>query len=202
MPAERDTSEVLEEVWAMLARGVGDRRHACHTPTLVTVDAGGRPRARTVVLRGADRDAGTLRCHTDARAAKVDEIVCGGWAAWHVYDRKARVQLRLGGPARVLREGETADSAWRATRLMSRRCYLAPRPPGSQADGPSSNLPAALEDRDPTSVESEGGRANFAVVIGAVVEIEWLWLHHGGHRRVRFRREDAGGAWESAWIEP
>ncbi|MEM1166234.1 MAG: pyridoxamine 5'-phosphate oxidase family protein [Planctomycetota bacterium] len=201
-PDQVDVLVLLGEVWSMLAHGAADRRRACHTPTLVTVDAGGRPCARTVVLRGVDPEVGTLRCHTDARSPKVDEITRSGWVSWHVYDMAAKVQLRCGGSARVEREGATVDVAWDNTPLMSRRCYLAPRAPGAPSEGPSANLPEALIERDPTSEESEGGRAHFAVVVCDVLEIEWLWLHHAGHRRAWWSRDGVGEAWRGGWLEP
>ena len=54
-----------------LLRGVRDRRAPTRHPTLATVTPDGRPKARTVVLRAADKQAGILELHTDLHSAKV-----------------------------------------------------------------------------------------------------------------------------------
>lgn len=170
---------------------------------LCTVDAGdGTPRARTVVLRHADPDRLVLRCNTDRRASKIAEVEREPTVAWLFYDGKARVQVRATARARVHREGPVFEEAWERTALMSRRCYLAPHTPGTVAAGPSPNLPDDLLDCEPSAERSEDGREHFAVVETVVVEMDWLWLHHQGHRRARFRW-DADGALTSAdWVQP
>ena len=56
--------------WSMLERGVKDRKSAFHTPSIATISANGSPTMRTVVLRGCETDAKTLRFHTDRAPAK------------------------------------------------------------------------------------------------------------------------------------
>jgi 3-hydroxyisobutyrate dehydrogenase len=92
------------------------------------------------------------------------------------------------------------DRAWSATRLMSRRCYLAPFAPSIDVDHPTPNLPDALVDRDPTQEESESGRAHFAVVRTVAHQIEWLVLHHAGNRRAML--DWTGGGWSARWLAP
>jgi pyridoxamine 5'-phosphate oxidase len=69
-----DLSLTLEEAWSRLTGGVRDRRSPFHTPAIATIGLDGRPRMRTVVLRGADAGQGVLRFHTDLRGGKVAEI--------------------------------------------------------------------------------------------------------------------------------
>ena len=107
---ELDETEVIARVWAELGRGVRDRRSAWHCPTLVTCDPEGVPWPTTVVLRAADAAAGTLLCHTRADAGKVRRLADDARAAWHVYDRPAKVQVRLWGTAEVHREGPVAEA--------------------------------------------------------------------------------------------
>ena len=61
----------LAHAWAMIGRGVADRRSAFHTPVVATVDETGAPSQRVMVLRAADSAARTLRLHTDQRFGKV-----------------------------------------------------------------------------------------------------------------------------------
>ena len=70
-PWAADLSDLYAQVWARLVRGVRDRRaQTCHI-TLATVTPHGKPQARTVVLRAADKGTGTLDIHTDLHLAKV-----------------------------------------------------------------------------------------------------------------------------------
>ena len=70
-PWASNLSEIYAQVWMRLLRGVRDRRAPTRHPTLATVTPDGRPKARTVVLRAADKQAGILELHTDLHSAKV-----------------------------------------------------------------------------------------------------------------------------------
>lgn len=192
---------ILDDVWAALARGKADRKHAYHQPVIATTDAEGRPDARTVVLRFVDRATSTLGFHTDARSPKLDHLRLAPTLAWHFYDPGAKTQLRIRAEASIHTDDPIADEAWAATRLFSRRCYLAPRPPSLPAARPSPNLPEDLLETDPDHDRSEAGRANFAVVRARILEIDWLWLRRGGHLRARFTGgPDADPGF--TWLEP
>ena len=73
-PRACNLSQLYAEVWARLTRGVHDRHAPARHPTLATAAPEGRPQARTVVLRAADKAAGTLDIHTDLRSAKVKDV--------------------------------------------------------------------------------------------------------------------------------
>jgi pyridoxamine 5'-phosphate oxidase len=189
-------------IWQMLARAVRDRRSAWHTPVLASIGRDGAPKARVLVLRAADRPSRTLRLHTDSRTAKVEEIAREPRVSLLFYDAGARLQLRASGLAHVARDGDVADAAWAATRMLGRRCYTAPLAPGSPAPGPVSGLPEALEHREPTRAESESGRPNFSVVLIRLEELEFLQLAFAGHRRGAFRISADGNGWTGRWLIP
>ncbi len=194
---------ILVAAFDALIRGKQDRRHPYHQPVLATTDTEGYPDARTVVLRGVDRDAATLRCHTDARSPKLAHLARTPRAAWLFYDPRARVQLRIAGGTRALTEGPEVDQAWADTRLFSRRCYLAPHAPGSLAEGatePDPNLPDDLIDHNPDPERAERGRQHFAIVTTTIDTIDWLRLGAKGHARARFVRTPAG--WDKHWARP
>jgi 3-hydroxyisobutyrate dehydrogenase len=201
--SHRELSEIPGAAWAMLRRAVKDRKHAFRTPVLCTVDADdGSPRARTVVLRHADPEGLVLRCHTDRRAGKIEQIGREPMVAWLFYDAKARVQLRIRARARVHLEGEVFEEAWARTALMSRRCYLAPSVPGVSAEGPSANLPEDLLECEPDFERSEEGRVNFAAIETRVIEMDWLYLRHSGHVRAGFVWGEDGKMSRAEWREP
>lgn len=185
-----DLPGTLAEAFRLLSRGVADRRSAFHTPCLGSVDAGGAPVLRTVVLRGFDPVARTLRIHTDLRSGKAAELRATPAVALHGYDPSAQVQLCLSGTASLHAEDAVADAAWAASRPFSRRCYATPDAPGT---------PCATPPEPPA--DGEAGRANFAAVVIAFDRLDWLWLCADGHRRARFAW-GVDGARSATWLVP
>ncbi|KQQ18065.1 pyridoxamine 5'-phosphate oxidase [Methylobacterium sp. Leaf123] len=182
------------EGWRRLTEGVGHGHSPCHMPSLATVDAAGRPRLRTVVLRAAEAGAGTLRFHCDRRSDKAREIAENGLAALHVYDRQAKLQIRVEGWARLHHDDAVADAAWAAARTMSRVCYgVEPAPGTALAAGDAYTMP----EEDP---EARIGRENFCAVVLNAERIDLLYLDRRGHRRAVFCREGEG--WMGTWVAP
>ena len=180
--------EVRADACERLAKAVGDRRSAFHTPVVATSDAD----ARVMVLRGFDADSWTLRFHTDWRSPKVGVIEGDNRVGVVAYDKHERLQLRLRGTGRVLREGTQVDAAWAESTNFARRCYLG-EGPGSVADGPSSGLPERFEGVEPEEEELVPARENFAILLVDIAEIDWFCLAHTGHRRALITR--SGGRW-------
>jgi len=184
-----DLSATLAEAFRLLSRGVADRRHGFHTPTLASIGLDGAPMARTVVLRGFDASTRTLRIHTDGRSAKCAEILAEPRVALHCYDTAAQVQLRIAATARLHAADPVAEAAWAGSRSFSRMCYAADPPPGTP-------IPAPL----PAPTDPEAGRPNFVAVTLSMRALEWLWLDAAGHRRARF--DFAAEGIDASWIAP
>ncbi|MCG6122414.1 MAG: pyridoxamine 5'-phosphate oxidase family protein [Microvirga sp.] len=189
-----DLGETLAHAWACLVRGVNDRRSPFHTPSVATIGLDGRPRMRTVVLRGADPTARTLRFHTDLRGRKVAEIARDPRVALHGYDARAKLQIRAEGHAVIHADDAVADDAWAGSRSMSRACYaVAPAPGAPIETGGAFTLPS--DDH-----EIDAGRDNFSAALIHVERIETLYLDHAGHRRAVFDVAAADGS--GRWITP
>lgn len=184
-----DLAACLDRAFALLGAGVADRRAAFHTPTLATVGADGAPRARTLVLRGFDPAARTLRLHTDARAAKAAELAAEPRCALHLYDRAAGLQLRLAGTATV-HDDALAEAAWQASRASSRSCYAIHPGPGTPVPAPP-----------PAPRDAEAGRRHFRAILLRFHMLEWLDLDAAGHRRARFDWP-AEGPPAATWLVP
>lgn len=185
-----DLGAVVASAFRLFARGVADRRSAFRTPSVATVGADGAPRVRTMVLRGFDAAARRLTLHTDRRGEKIGDIVRMPRVAVHVYDARAAIQIRLGATARLHVDDEVARAAWQRALPASLACYAVDPGPGRSVAAP----PAA-------PVFSEAGFANFAVLAVNFDSLEWLWLHHGGHRRAKFAWTADGGCGAS-WLVP
>ena len=198
-PPDGPLAAIAEDLWDRLEEAATRGKPAFHLPALATVAADGTPAARVVVLRHADRAAGVVGCHADARSPKVAELAANPAAAWVFYDRPGKLQVRLTGRTELIADGPAFEAAWADTTPSARRCYLGDFPPGAAADGPESNVPVELADRDPTGAESAPGRARFRLVRTTAETLDWLHLAHDGHRRARFTR-GPGGDWRGGWV--
>jgi pyridoxamine 5'-phosphate oxidase len=179
-----DLPELHMKIWTRLVRGVRDRRAPTRHPTLATVTPDGRPQARTVVLRAADKTMGTLVIHTDLHATKVADLHATPFAALHVWDAAARLQIRLEATAIIL-TGPDVAALWAAVPDVSRQSYGSHPAPGQP-------LAQALD------YTKQPDPASFAVLRLTVQTIDALHLG-ADHRRARFDR-DAG--WVGTWLAP
>ncbi|MFT3785749.1 MAG: pyridoxamine 5'-phosphate oxidase family protein [Tepidisphaeraceae bacterium] len=180
-----EPSAILDECWRMLDLGVRDRRSPLHTPTLATVALDGRPALRTVVLRRVERPTYELFIHTDLRSPKVTEVKREPRVAVCLYDPTSQTQLRIDARATVhAGDDAIAQQQWDRSHPMSRECYRTPVAPSSAIDGP-----------DAIGAMQVTGREQFAVLRCVVDRIEWLWLRHDGHRRLRFDLRNSVHEW-------
>ena len=179
-----DLSRLYAEVWLRLTRGVHDRHAPARHPTLATVTPEGRPQARTVVLRAADKAAGTVDIHTDLRSAKVGHLRATPFAALHVWDTSAHLQLRLEAHVTIL-TGPNVAAIWAGVPAVSRLSYGSTPAPGQP-------IAQAL---DYTKAPDAGSLVVLRLQIATVDT-----LHLGpNHRRARFDRETD---WAGAWVAP
>ena len=139
-------------------------------------------------------------CHTDARAAKVEEISNVAKVSWLFYHPKRKVQLRISGHASLHLDDHFADRQWANTKLPSRLNYCAIEPPGSPIESPSSGLPDFLLNKVPTLFETEKGRPHFAAISCRIDAIDWLVLRVLGNRRARFEWDATG--LNAKWLIP
>jgi 3-hydroxyisobutyrate dehydrogenase len=178
--------EALEkDCWLRLVNGAIKSRDSFHTPCVATL-SDGEVNMRTVVLRKALPVLKELRFHTDIRSQKWKELEINNSISALFYDASSRIQLRVKGKAVLHFKYEITAEAWLKTSLSSRRCYLTHESPSSFSAMPTSGLTEKIEQEDFTLEESEVGQQYFGIVSIHVQSIEWLWLHHAGHRRAFF----------------
>ena len=188
-------TDVERDISVRLTRAAKDRKVPMHTPVVVTGDVD----ARVMVLRAFDREAWTLRFHTDTRAPKVAAIDADPRIAVLFYDKAAKLQIRARGRGEVLRSGSEADAAWAASTNFARRCYLG-EGPGAAADEPTSGLPERFEGVEPSDEEVLPARPNFGILKVKLESLDWFYLKHTGHVRAQFERN--GGDWQGRWVSP
>jgi hypothetical protein len=198
--APRTLDEIERQCFTLLVRGVRDRRSALHVATLASAGRDGFPAARSVVLRAVDPAGRVLRFHTDRRSAKYAEMDADPRVAILFYDPRARLQFRFQALATLHHGDDVARGAWAGVSTGSRRCYLG-LAPGSAQFAPASGLPAELETRPPTAAETTPGFANFSIIQARLLDLDWLHLAAGGHRRARFAwTQDAPTV--ATWLAP
>lgn len=193
-----DLGAVLDHVWTFIEDGPSDFQHPFATPTFVTSG----PDARTITLREADAERRTLAFHSDARAAKIDELRRDPSAAFHVWDPERRQQFVLHGEAAVHTMGEIAERVWQEEPPPALAIYCKPDASGSQVEAPQSGLtlPEGKEKGDLTREDVDSGYEHFAVVRTVIDRIDWLHTHPDGHYRARFAWN--GKAFDSTWVLP
>jgi 3-hydroxyisobutyrate dehydrogenase len=155
------------------------------TPFVAT-QCNGDINLRTVVLRKALPEIKELRFHTDTRSKKWKELTLNPSSSALFYDAADRIQIRVKGRAVLQFNNDITAAAWQKTSLSSRRCYLTNFDPSSFTDNPTSGLTEHIEQENFTLEESEIGFNHFGIVSIQVQNIDWLWLHHAGHRRAYF----------------
>jgi pyridoxine/pyridoxamine 5'-phosphate oxidase len=187
--------EMERDAWERLGAGSADSRQAFHCGVVATVNGEGGPEARTVVLREADRAGRRLCFHTDKRSPKAHQLVSGfggGRVQMVFYSPADRIQVRLGGVGSVNTADALAEERWTGSKRSSQLCYATPVGSSQVVERPVA-APEGLAGPPPA-------RENFAVVLVEVEWVEWLQLHHGGHRRARISYLPEGT--RAVWLAP
>ena len=190
---------VLDQIWRMLEQGAARSDDPFHWPVLGTTSKEGCS-LRTVILRQVKVPDRILVCHTDARAAKVQDIKNYSQTSWLFYHPEKKIQVRISGQTTLHAYDPHADRQWADTRITSRLNYCASLPPGTPIDQPSSGLPDFLLNKIPTLLETEIGRKHFMVIAVQIFSIDWLILKVTGNRRARFEWDE--DRLHAAWLVP
>ena len=190
---------ILHNIWFMLEQGATHSDDPFHWPVLGTTAREGCS-LRTVILRQVKVPDRILVCHTDARSAKVQEIMNCSQTSWLFYHPKKKIQLRILGYATLHAHDAYADRQWADTSITSRLNYCTSQPPGARIGKPSSGLPDFLLNKIPTLLKTERCRKNFMVIVVHVFSIDWLLLNITGNRRALFKWDK--DRLRSTWLVP
>jgi hypothetical protein len=165
-PAAPRPDELLPRLWGELERAVRTRGHGWRCPVLASVDAEGRPRARTVVLRAVDVQRGEFVVFTHGLSSKVPQLRADPRAEFVFWCDALQWQLRASVQVRLEVDGPRVEAA---------RARVAGTPAARDYLGP-------------------GGEAlHLAVLVARVQEFDWLELDPHGHRGLRLAAAGARG---------
>ena len=180
-----EPQDIRQQIWKELGRASVDRHHAWRTPVLATVGCDGSPNARTVVLRKVDTNQQTLYFYTDARSAKVSELTKEPKAVLAFWSGGLNWQLRVKVEISVATDGPEIQALWqRVQQSASAADYLATEAPGTERTTGFS------------TAQNLSGDHHFALLNAQVLQMDWLELGHGAHRRARLSAD----TWQ--WLVP
>ena len=173
-----------ERVWARLAMAALQS----DLVTFATVSPDGEPEARTVVLRDADPESGTLEIYTDLESAKVSSLRHQPRASVLLWDADLNLQIRAQSAVTVL-TGDAVAERWDDVPDHSRFSYGMTPPPGNVITASDAYVKAP-------------DQAVFAVLSCRVDTIDVVHLGTP-HRRAGFRRDPSrGGDLVANWLAP
>jgi pyridoxamine 5'-phosphate oxidase len=200
--APLDVGDVLDDPILQFERWYGEAVDAGmpepNAMTLTTVDAGGRPQARVVLLRGVGPDG--FRFFTNYEGAKARELAAHPVAALAFFWADLHRQVRVTGAVRRLGDADNDG-------------YFASRPRGSRIgawSSPQSQVLAAREDLDRLVAETEARFAGVEdvprpefwggyLVVPDGIEF-WQGRVNRLHDRLRYRRD--GERWALERLAP
>lgn len=174
---------LLDLAWVRLEAGAASARVPARNLALATATREG-PRIRTLVLRAADRGAGTLDLHADLASRKIVELREDPRAMLHVWDEAASLQIQARARAEIL-AGEAVEAIWARVPEAARSHYGGAPDPGRPIPSPDAYEPSTLRER-------------FTVLRFHVEAIETLLLSQTV-LRAAFRRE---GGFMGEWLAP
>ena len=184
--------QLFDAAWAAFEAGAAPGRAAFSMVAAATTDPNGRPEARTVVLRRANRGQRRLAFYTDLRSTKIAALRASPRIVILGYDPAAGFQARAEGAALIYEDGAEKAAAWRGVAAHSRLTYRHAHAPGAPVTSPEDGF------------SHRGGEAEafarFAVVSIDVDALDILRLSEAGHRRAAFAWE--GDRWSGGWIAP
>jgi pyridoxamine 5'-phosphate oxidase len=162
--------------------------------TVATADAGGRPSARMLLLKGADERGFTFFTGYESRKGR--ELEANPRAALVFYWRPLGRQVRVEGTVRRL-SGEESDAYWVTRPPRSRAAAAAS--PQSEAIASRKELEAEFERLLPGEEVARPERWGGYVLEPDAIE---LWQHRDDrlHERVRFTRAREG--WRAEQLAP
>ncbi|MBX4908933.1 MULTISPECIES: pyridoxamine 5'-phosphate oxidase family protein [Rhizobium] len=190
-----DLIDIDASAWAELETAAAGPQSGFRYVNLCSVGAEGRPQARMVVLRAADRARRSLEFHTDTRSPKWLELSANPDVTVLGFCPQARLQLRLQGT--VERHGpgsERADAAWENLPNRTRMTYIGGPPGDERAFETVAELPEPRGEVE--------GKARFGVLSFRARMLDWFQLRQQDNRRALFSYDETGALTHRRWVNP
>lgn len=188
--------QIYSQIWTCLAAATREGDQPFKAMQVATISLNGAPTLRTVLLRRVSEPDNLIVFHTDTRSPKIAELSRDPRIALVGVDPDRKLQIRMSGEARILRDGLVRDHAWNASAdrgLIVYRTLFAP--------GAPIGLPGDAFDGKREAPGPDEGLTHFCVVEVRLISIDWLDQSSAERpERARFVRD--GGTWTPCWIAP
>jgi pyridoxamine 5'-phosphate oxidase len=181
--------DVFHAIKHELNRGSLDSRHPFRFVSLATQGEEG-PDVRYVVLRKIDNGF-NFYFFTDARSAKVSQLMKDKRTLLLFYHHGKRVQIKVFGKAEIHQQNELSRSYWPIVQGDSQKAYNSVLAPGTIVSDPEKAFEWSDEMND----------QHFCLIKFTPLEIEGLQLNGLTHIRVQFKTT-GNGNWSSVWLVP
>jgi len=193
----------LDHLKSLISQGISSRHTPFRTMNLCYIKDN-TPVCRTVVIRQSDPDLSFIQCHSDYRSPKIKALMQHNQVAFHCYDSTSKVQLSMNGTAKVHYQDAITEQSWDKTQILSRRCYLSPLAPSSLITEPSAGFDPEFINNTQTKEDTHIGYDNFAVIRVHLHQIDYLYLHKHGNRRIVFTKNKpmTDSSFDGTWCIP
>lgn len=179
--ALRTLNGTLETVWGHLACGATDKSAPSNLPILATASPQHGPKARIVVLRGADRHTNRLTFFTHSASQKVSDLNEDERAEILIWCPEEQLQIRISATISIAPiDTEIWSQLGGGTRL-------------NYAENPSPGTPV---NRPEDAMQATPDQSTMLLLTAMINKIETLVIAPDGLRRAIF--EDG----QSRWIAP
>jgi pyridoxine/pyridoxamine 5'-phosphate oxidase len=180
--------DILSAVFIEFIKATKVKRHAFRYVVLSTSDAQ-VVSSRWVVFRKFT-DHESFLVFTDARSAKVDELIKNDCANMLFFNSKNGLQVRVDGNVVMHRHNELTKKYWPGVKGISDQSYTTELGPGTPIDDPEKafNWDTGMNDE------------NFMVLELVPKRLEVLQLNGNQHIRIQFNKKIGG--WEGTYLVP
>jgi general stress protein 26 len=187
---------MAEWVWARLAQGADWPDHPFHLLTMATVSPDGRPAARIMTNRGAERVTGRMWFYSRLDTPKIADLRGHQWVCLVGYDPQGGVQLRIAGTAVLHQHDDLANEHWQHIADVSHWLFNLTEAESAAAVGNDPRLP---HDHDLLAKGlTAKSRAQFGVLEVMVETIDWHQTNGSQQRRAVMHAKDQ---WRATLVE-
>ncbi|WP_340063666.1 pyridoxamine 5'-phosphate oxidase family protein [Ascidiimonas aurantiaca] len=169
-----------------LKKAIDQKTHPFRYFTMATVDPGGTPRLRTMVLRNVDEQL-NLTVYTDRRSEKVQHLQNSDTVSLLFYDTARLLQITMHAKASMITDDRVLNTIWNTITPKARKDYTTELPPGKEI-------------KDPSTIEYLDHKNYFLAVDLIPEQIEYLRLKRPNHIRALFRKQ--GTNWKGSFLVP
>jgi pyridoxamine 5'-phosphate oxidase len=187
--------QVMEQAaWQLMTEGKQNFKSEIHQFFVANCNDA-IPELRTVILRGVNESEKWISFHSDFRSNKIAQLQQNNTVSALLYHHTKRMQLRLQCKASLHCNDDIADNSWGKARLQSKLSYSNALAPGTIIEQP------ILTDVNRTDVlqsEIDALQKNFVVVRLKIIQMDIVFLHHAGNKRMFINYETK----QKSWLQP